>query len=85
MKEVLPVLFSPTSKVKGAKRAVCSSRKQRKFFRMILSTGAILLLSDGYQQCQGVLLIFVSVQDSKEIRKHFVAQFFVALWWPTII
>ena len=70
MKEVLPVLFSPTSKVRGAKRAVCSSRKQRKFFRVILFTVAILSLPDGCQQYQGVILIFVRVQDSKDICKH---------------
>lgn len=28
-KEVLPVLFSPTSRVSGARRAVCFSPKQR--------------------------------------------------------
>ena len=29
MKEVLPVLFSPTNKVSGAKRALCSPWKHR--------------------------------------------------------
>ena len=71
MKEVLPVLFSPTSKVRGAKRAVCSSQKQRKFFRVTLFTGSIFLLSDGCQQYHDILLIFARVQDSKEIRKHY--------------
>ena len=37
MNEVLPVLFSPTSSVSGAKRAVCLSRKQRKFLIVIWS------------------------------------------------
>ena len=35
MKDVLPVLFSPTSRVSGARRAVCSLRKHRKFLSLI--------------------------------------------------
>ena len=43
MKEVLPVLFSPTRRVSGARRAVCSSRKQRKFRSVISSiTGGLI-------------------------------------------
>ena len=37
MKEVLLVLFSSTSSASGAKRAVCSSQKQRKFLSVVLS------------------------------------------------
>ena len=35
MKEVLPVLFSPTSNVSGAKGTVCSPPKHRKFLSVI--------------------------------------------------
>ena len=41
MKEVLPVLFSPTRRVKGASLAVCSSRKHRKFLSVILSMSGL--------------------------------------------
>ena len=38
--EVLPVLFSPTSRVSGARRAACFVRKQRKFSAVIWFTTA---------------------------------------------
>ena len=41
MKEVLPVLFSPMSKVSGAKRTVCSSWKHRKFLSVIFFMSVI--------------------------------------------
>lgn len=36
-KEVLPVLFSPTRSVSGARRATWRAPKHRKFSRMMLS------------------------------------------------
>ena len=44
MNDVFPVLFSPTKSVSGAKRTVCTSRKQRKLLNEISSITLVVQL-----------------------------------------